>query len=65
MRDRGLQTAIEKAKGIGALARKLGCSKQNVSQWKRVPSERVREVSAITHVPLHVLRPDLYPKRRG
>lgn len=66
MRDRGLERAIRAAGGIIALAEKIACTKQNVSQWKRVPSERALQVSRVTKVPLHVLRPDLYPKpRRG
>ncbi len=66
MRDRGLERAIKKAEGIIALARLINCTKQNVSQWKRVPAERVLQVSRVTKLPPHVLRPDLYPKpRRG
>ncbi len=32
-----------------------------VSQWKRVPAERVLDVEKITGIPRHLLRPDIYP----
>ncbi len=60
MREQGLEEAIRAAGGIGALARSLGLSQPSVSNWRRVPSERVVAVEAATGVPRHTLRPDLY-----
>jgi len=31
-----------------------------ISQWKRVPEKRVRDVARFTKIPKHVLRPDLF-----
>jgi TorA maturation chaperone TorD len=45
---------------VGALARKLGVAQPSVSNWSRVPAERVIAVEAATGVPRAVLRPDLY-----
>ena len=45
---------------IGALARRLGISQPSVSNWQRVPAERVIAVEALTGVPRASLRPDLY-----
>jgi TorA maturation chaperone TorD len=61
MREIGLEEAIRAAGGIGALARGLGISQPAVSNWQRIPAERVLAVEALTGVPRTVLRPDLYP----
>ncbi len=50
MRDLGLEEAIRVAGGVGALARKLGISQPSVSNWARVPAERVLSVEAATGV---------------
>jgi TorA maturation chaperone TorD len=60
MRDAGLEEAIRAAGGVGALAQKIGISQPSVSNWARVPSERVVSVEAATGVARAVLRPDLY-----
>jgi TorA maturation chaperone TorD len=60
MRDPGLNEAIQAAGGVGALARKIGISQPSVSNWARVPVERVTAVEAVTGVPRAVLRPDLF-----
>lgn len=61
MRDHGLEQAIKAAGGISALARGLGLSQPSVSNWSRVPAERVVAVETLTAVPRAALRPDLYP----
>lgn len=43
------------------LAKRLGISAQAISQWRRVPVERVLEVERLTGVSRHELRPDIYP----
>jgi TorA maturation chaperone TorD len=60
MRDAGLEEAIRAAGGVGALAQKIGISQPSVSNWSRVPAERVVAVEAVTGVGRSVLRPDLY-----
>jgi TorA maturation chaperone TorD len=60
-RDSGLQRAIEAAGGVGALARLLGIAQPSVSNWQRVPAERVLSVEAATGVSRETLRADLYP----
>jgi TorA maturation chaperone TorD len=60
MRDSGLDEAIRAAGGVGALAQKIGISQPSVSNWSRVPAERVVSVEAVTGVARAVLRPDLY-----
>ena len=39
----------------------LGIAQSTVSEWKRVPAERLPEVEAITGIPRHELRPDIVP----
>src|SRR5215212_10000412 len=51
MREGGLEDAIRAAGGIGALARRLGISQPSVSNWQRVPAERVIAVEALTGGP--------------
>jgi TorA maturation chaperone TorD len=65
MRDSGLDEAIRAAGGIGALARKIGISQPSVSNWARIPAERVLSVEAVTGVCRTILRPDLYALAPG
>src|SRR6266571_5282151 len=65
MRDPGLDQAIAAAGGVGALARKIGIAQPSVSNWSRVPAERVLTVEAVTGVSREVLRPDLYDEQPG
>src|SRR5215813_3034076 len=60
MRDLGLEQAIRAAGGIGALARKIGISQPSLSNWNRIPAERVLTVEELTGIDRAVLRPDLY-----
>jgi TorA maturation chaperone TorD len=60
MDDHGLQQAIRAAGGVTALARRLGISQPSISNWSRVPAERVLAVEAATGTGRAILRPDLY-----
>src|SRR6185312_12641850 len=60
MTDRGLQEAIRAAGGVSELARRIGIAQPSVSNWRRVPAERVLTVEAITGIERTILRPDLY-----
>ena len=60
MREPGLSEAIRAAGGVSELARQIGISQPSVSNWIRVPAERVVSVEAVTGVDRAVLRPDLY-----
>ena len=60
MRDMGLDEAIRAGGGVGALARKIGISQPSISNWPRVPAERVLAVEAATGIDRAILRPDLY-----
>ena len=65
LRDGGLQEAIKAVGGVGALARALGISQPSVSNWQKVPPERVIAIEQISGVARGVLRPDLYPEMRA
>lgn len=60
MRDPGLARAIDKAGGVAELARKIGIAQPSVSNWNRVPAQRVIAVEAATGISRRELRPDLY-----
>src|SRR5260370_4469107 len=60
VRDAGLDRAIDAAGGIAQLARKIGIAQPSVSNWNRVPAQRVIVVEAATGVSRKQLRPDLY-----
>lgn len=63
MRDTALERAITEAGGTAALARTINVTPQAISQWERVPAERVIAVEEATagKVTRNDLRPDLYP----
>lgn len=65
MRDPALQRALELIGGPSALASRLGISREAVSQWRRVPAERVIAVETATGVPRRDLRPDIYPNEKA
>lgn len=65
MRDPGLSEAIRAAGGVSELARQIGISQPSVSNWIRVPAERVVSVETATGVDRVVLRPDLYGAKAG
>lgn len=65
MRDPGLDEAIRAAGGVTELARKIGLAQPSVSNWRRVPAERVLAVEAATGVDRSVLRPDLFAQQRS
>jgi DNA-binding transcriptional regulator YdaS (Cro superfamily) len=66
----GLELAKEAAGGNVALSCELAAlgvtiTPQAISQWDKVPAERVVEIEAATGVPRHLLRPDLHlPPRK-
>jgi TorA maturation chaperone TorD len=60
MRNPGLGEAIRAAGGVGALARAIGISQPSVSNWPRVPADRVLAVEAATGIDRAILRPDIY-----
>ena len=53
--------AVTKAGGAAALALRLGITPKAIYQWPYVPAERVGSVSALTGIPAHELRPDVFP----
>jgi DNA-binding transcriptional regulator YdaS (Cro superfamily) len=65
MRDRGLSDAIQAAGGVSELARRVGISQPSLSNWDKVPAERVLVVEAATGIDRKVLRPDLYEARQA
>jgi TorA maturation chaperone TorD len=64
MRDPGLDKAILAAGSVSELARRLGISQPSVSNWTRVPAERVTSVEHLTGINRVVLRPDLFGEVR-
>jgi TorA maturation chaperone TorD len=60
MRDQGLDEAIRAVGGVSELARRIGISQPSVSNWERVPAERVAVVERVTNIPRAILRPDLF-----
>src|ERR1022692_1641374 len=65
MRDMGLDEAIRAAGGVSALARKIGISQPSISNWPRVPAERVLAVESATGIDRATLRPDLFAQATG
>ncbi|MCF6120861.1 MAG: helix-turn-helix domain-containing protein [Mesorhizobium sp.] len=44
------------------LATALGINPGAISQWERVPAERLGDISRFTGIPLEELRPDIFAK---
>jgi TorA maturation chaperone TorD len=63
MRDPGLEQVIRTAGGVRGLSRLLGISQPAVSNWRRVPADRILQVESATGIPRTVIRPDLYATR--
>jgi len=63
VRDDGLDRAIDAAGGVAQLARKIGISQPSVSNWSKVPAQRVIAVEAATGISRGELRPDLFSKQ--
>lgn len=60
-----MDAALEKAKtiagGATGLAKALGdITSQAITQWKRVPAERARDVERVTGISRYELRPDVF-----
>lgn len=55
-----IKEIADKVGGVVALSRKLGLSRAAVSQWTRVPVDRLADVERITGVPREALRPDIF-----
>jgi TorA maturation chaperone TorD len=60
VRDAGLTRAIEAAGGVAQLARKIGIAQPSISNWDKVPAQRVIAVEVATGVSRKILRPDLF-----
>jgi DNA-binding transcriptional regulator YdaS (Cro superfamily) len=52
---------VEAAGGETTLAAALNVSRQAVNKWRRIPVERVLHIEALTKIPRHEIRPDIYP----
>ncbi len=65
MRDDGLEEAISAVGGVSELARRLGISQPSVSNWNRIPADRVLSVEAATGIARGILRPDLFGGQAG
>ena len=53
-------TVLRASGGTGALAEALGISSHAISQWSRVPAERVGQVARITGLSPDQIRPDIF-----
>jgi DNA-binding transcriptional regulator YdaS (Cro superfamily) len=59
-RDPIIDQAVAVAGGATKLAHALGCTVQAIWLWDKVPMARVPSIAALTGIPRHELRPDMY-----
>jgi pyruvate kinase len=65
MRDAILDDLLNR-RGTGAkIATALGITPAAVSQWQRIPADRVTELARLLDMPAWQLRPDLFPAPEG
>lgn len=57
-----VQRACAAAGGGATLARRLGISRAAISQWRRIPADRLVLIEAITGIDRAELRPDLFDR---
>lgn len=63
MMDNGI--ALLRTRGsFRVLAARLGISAQAVSQWRRIPQDRIVQVEKEFGIPREKLRPDLYAAQK-
>ena len=65
MNEAGEKTGMDAIRAVttlSALADKIGVTRGAVSQWDRVPAEKIKQVSEATGLSYKVLRPDLFPQ---
>ena len=55
-----IKELADKVGGVVALSTALGLSRGAVSQWNKVPIERVADVSRLTGVAREIIRPDIF-----
>ncbi len=65
MRDPTLEELLARRGMVTRIASGLGISPAAVSQWQRVPAERVAELARLLDLAPHQLRPDLHPPPQG
>lgn len=56
----GIEVVRASVRSMAWLANELQITRGAVSQWDRVPAERVLEVSRITGLSPNILRPDIF-----
>lgn len=60
MDKKRVREIASKAGGVVALSKALGLSRAAVSQWSKVPIERLADVERLTGIPRRELRPDVF-----
>jgi DNA-binding transcriptional regulator YdaS (Cro superfamily) len=63
MATQQIEMAVKAAGSKAKLARALGITRSAISQWNRIPVNRVVEVEQITGIPRNELRPDVFGQR--
>lgn len=62
MKDSALVRALAHRGNASRIAKAIGISTGAVAQWAKCPAEHAKVVEAVTGVPRHELRPDLWEK---
>jgi len=64
--NRTVAVAVSHLGSAAELAKRLGISRQALNQWETIPVRHCRALEALTGIPKHEMRPDIFePPSRG
>lgn len=61
----GMEAVRASVKSLAALGREIGLTRDAICKWRRVPAERLFDVSKATGLTPEIIRPDLFETKEA